>query len=203
MRVVVKFGGTSVKDLERVKTAARNLVKLKNSGTEIAVVVSAPGKMTNKLIQKGAIFSRNGLFSQDYLNLLSLGEKQSTYLMSMALNSLNVQSRSFTLDSPEWPLISEPSLNSEVAMSSGKENDLIDIRIDEEETTGRFRKFIEPVLRDGQIPVISGFFIRDASGKIVTLGRGGSDITAFLVGKYLKADEVIIVTDVSGVYSGE
>jgi aspartate kinase len=59
------------------------------------------------------------------------------------------------------------------------------------------------MIERGEIPVIAGFFIKDRAGNLLSLGRGGSDVTAFLAGKYLKCDEVIIVTDVEGVFSGD
>lgn len=202
MRIVVKFGGTSIKNVGRIKKAANFLKRTLDGGNEVIAVASAGGNSTNRLISMGCNFEKKESFSQEFLSLLSLGEKQSTILLSMALNSIGEKAKAITLSDEEWPLISE-DMGEYAFLSKEKTNDIVDIKIDEEKTKKRFKTYIEPLLKNGIIPVISGFFIRDKNNAIVSLGRGGSDITAFLVGKYLNCDEVLIVTDVSGVYSAD
>ncbi len=203
MRLIVKFGGTAIKNPARIKKAANFIKRMVDAGNEVVAVVSAPGDTTNRLINLGSNFQKERSFSQEFLSLLYQGEEQSTILLTLALNAIGQPARAITLHCPEWPLISENLTAGPVFLSREKSNDIENIKIDERRTKKKFATEIEPLIKRGIVPVISGFFIRSRSGAIVSLGRGGSDITAFLVAAYLNGDEVLIVTDVAGVYTAD
>lgn len=203
MRIVVKFGGTSIKNDARLHLAATNLIRLHSDGHEIIAVVSAQGDTTNRLIQKGLKISPSLKNTQKFLNLLSMGEKQSCSLLAMALEEKGQKSHAITQDYPHWPLISVTDFSTSQSIGLTKDNELQHIIMDDDECFSRSHHYIEPILEKGEIPVLAGFFIKDREGNLLSLGRGGSDVTAFLIGKYLKCNEVVIVTDMAGVFSGD
>lgn len=203
MRIVVKFGGSSLASADKFANAAKNLKRLRDRGNEVAAVVSAPGDMTNRLMSMGNPFLRGGRPDANFLEYLSLGERKSTYLLSMALEKEGQPSKAITPGHGQWPLIAQDLQIGGQELSSSKENDPSRVIMDDEESEKRFQRHVEPLLREGSVPVISGFFVKTAKGETLALGRGGSDISAFLVGKYLYCDEVLIVTDVDGVLSSD
>ncbi len=203
MRIVVKFGGTSVKNEERINLAAKNLIKLQSAGNEVIAVVSAQGATTSKLVQKASRVGGRQFETRSYAEFLASGEKMSAHLLTMALREKGAEAEAITQDCKKFFLISRIEAGRGGRTSKEKTNELVDISIDEKATRARAKKFVEPLLSKGVIPVVAGFFISDAEGGLVSLGRGGSDITAFLCGKYLNCDEVVIVTDVNGVLSSD
>ncbi len=188
-RFVVKFGGSSVADGEKIRNAARSVVREKKKGNQIAVVVSAMGKTTNNLL--GALDSAtDGNYTpQQKDDIASMGERTSVRLLSAAISSLGEKSVYIEPSSRIWPVIT----NSRFTNAT----------IDLEATRKRVQDLILPLLEDGVIPVICGFLGVDKMGNVTTIGRGGSDTTAVMLGNCLDADEVIIVTDVDGVFSGD
>lgn len=203
MRLLIKFGGTSIKNEERIREAARNIAKIASAGNQVIVVVSAQGDMTNKLINKARRVSGKRGDSPNFLEFIAMGEKMSSHLFSLALSEIGQKAFAITQDSDTFPLVSSIPPKSDDETASVKTNELKSVIIDEEATSKKIKKHITPMLADGVIPVVAGFVIKDANNKLVTLGRGGSDITAFLLGKYARCDEVIIVTDVPGVLSSD
>ncbi len=203
MRLVVKFGGTSVRTPARVRMAARNLMALRARGDEVLVVVSAMGDTTNRLMKLGRKTHPEATMDQHFLRLLATGETASANLLAMALQAEGGRSEAFGFDHPEFPLVAAPGQATHQRLSAGKVNDPVEVRLDTKACQDRFRRVVEPLIQDGVIPVIPGFFVLDRARNLVTLGRGGSDVSAFLVGRFARADEVIIVTDVKGVLTAD
>lgn len=180
MRVVVKYGGTSVANGERVIRAANSIAKLIKNGHEALVVVSAMGSSTDDLIN-GITFE---IDPSDQSEIVSMGERTSVRMFKAALTSMGLDSIFLEPGHPDWPIILD-------------ENGAVEVN----ETTQKCKK-LESLLST-TIPVVTGFLAEDISGNITTLGRGGSDTTAVMLGNYLHADEVVIVTDVEGVMTGD
>ena len=180
MRVVVKFGGTSVATGDRIERAATSIEKLVKEGHEAVVVVSAMGSTTDDLFDQ-ITFEAD---PQDQAEIVSMGERTSVRMLKAALTSKGLKSIFLEPQHPQWPIILDG-------------NGIVSIT----ETTSRSAK-LETILHD-TVPVVTGFLAEDTSGNVTTLGRGGSDTTAVMLGNYLNADEVVIVTDVSGVMTGD
>ena len=180
MRVVVKFGGTSVATGDRIERAATSIEKLVKEGHEAVVVVSAMGSTTDDLFDQ-ITFEAD---PQDQAEIVSMGERTSVRMLKAALTSKGLNSIFIEPQHPQWPIILD-------------ENGIVSIT----ETTSRSAK-LKNILHD-TVPVVTGFLAEDTSGNVTTLGRGGSDTTAVMLGNYLNADEVVIVTDVSGVMTGD
>jgi aspartate kinase len=203
MRVVVKFGGTSVRTPARVRLAARNIAAIRAAGNEVLVVVSAMGDATNRLMRMGRRAWPEAPVDQNLLRLLATGETATASLLAMALGAEGCPAQAVGFDHPDFPLVAMPGQSDAQVLSAGKVNDLVEVRLDERASRSRFAKGIDPMLTSGTIPVFPGFFVRDGEGHLVTLGRGGSDVSAFLVGRFCRADEVVIVTDVRGVLTAD
>jgi aspartate kinase len=186
--LVVKFGGTSVGNMERVRRNAEAVARELRKGNSVIVVVSAMGHTTDSLIKIYRRFSRK--IDPERLDfVMALGERLSARIFARALKDLGVESRPVDPLHREWPVITDSR--------HGVAN------IDLEETERRVRKYIAPLVEKGVVPVICGFLGRDRRGKVTTIGRGGSDTTAFVIGKCVSADLVLIVTDVDGVMSAD
>jgi aspartate kinase len=203
MRVVVKFGGTSVRSPARVRLAAKNLAAIRAAGHEVLVVVSAMGDATNRLMRLGRKASPDAPVDQNFLRLLATGETTSANLLAMALCAEGCPATAIGFDHAEFPLVALSGQADSQTLSTGKVNDLVEVRLDERASRSRFAKVVDPMLAGGTIPVFPGFFVRDDDGHLVTLGRGGSDVSGFLVGRFSRADEVVIVTDVRGVLTAD
>ena len=202
MRRVIKLGGTSIATPELVREAARHIARLVEYGEQIAVVASAPGNATSELLSAIGRASESNVDFGDSCLFAALGEEQSVHLMTAALRSFAIAAQPFLpRDTETWPIIADIEDTSPLAQS--KVNEERPFRLRTQPTASRFRRFILPVLRVGTVPVISGFFAVDSSDQIVALGRGGSDITAFITATQINADEVVIVTDVKGVLSAD
>lgn len=189
-RIVAKFGGTSLENGNLLRKAAKSVKKgLEKGDTQIAVVVSAMGKSTDNLIQAAKEGTNGEISQKDLDSIMAMGEKISAKVFASALRSLGIDARSITTEDSEWPIITD-------GYSGNATPDL-------EETEELVKENIEPLLENDVIPVICGFIGKDESGTITTLGRGGSDITAFLIGNCLDATDVVLVTDAEGVMSAD
>ena len=188
-RIVVKFGGTSVADGQKVRDAARSVVKEVAKGHQVAVVVSAMGKTTNGLLEALELSTEGKYTPQIKDDIAAMGERTSVRVLSAAINSLGVKSVYMEPTQKEWPVITNSRFVNAV--------------IDLEATRERVKKYVAPLLNEGVVPVICGFLGVDKMGNVTTIGRGGSDTTGVMIGNCLDADEVVIVTDVDGVYSGD
>ena len=179
MLVVQKYGGTSVGDLERIANVAKRVVKAKEAGDDVVVVVSAMSGETNKLIGYAEHFTQEPA-KKEMDMLLSSGERVTAALLSIAL-----QAKGFDA----------------VAMS-GRQAGIV---TDNSHTYARIES-IDPssmhaAIAKGKIVVVAGFQGINKDGSVTTLGRGGSDLSAVALAGALKADQCEIYSDVDGIYT--
>lgn len=184
--IVSKFGGTSVGDGSRIKKAAQSVVNEYMKGSRIVVVVSAVNKTTDDLIGLSDEAIGESLTDKQKAGIMAMGELTSARLFSATIESLGVKSEFIDPYSELWPIKTD--------------SNYLEAKIDFN-TTKKKTEGIMQLVNQGIIPVICGFLGQGPNGEITTLGRGGSDVTAFLIGHCLDANEVIIVTDVEGVMS--
>ena len=184
--IVAKFGGTSIGNGKRIRKAAQSVVNEFMKGKKVVVVVSAINKTTDDLVTIADESIGKEVTEKQLAEILSMGERTSIRVFSSVLESLGVKSEYIDPSHELWPVITDNNY--------GKAK--IDFERTEEQSQGLMK-----LLDQGIIPVICGFLGRTEDGEVTTLGRGGSDVTAFLLGHCLKADDVIIVTDVNGVMS--
>ncbi len=180
MRVVAKFGGTSLGSGDRIERAADSVANAVDAGHEIAVVASAMGSTTDDLLED-ITFETN---DEDRAEIISMGERTSVRMLKAALAVRDIDAVFLEPGDPDWPVIT---------------NELGEVDI--EETRRRAAALADRL--DGVVPIITGFLAEDHAGNVTTLGRGGSDTTAVMLGNYMNADEVVIVTDVEGVMTGD
>ena len=184
--IVAKFGGTSIGNGQRIRKAAQSIVNAYMEGKKVVVVVSAINKTTDDLVAIADESIGKEVTEKQLAEILSMGERTSIRVFSSVLESLGVKSEYIDPSHDLWPVITDDNY--------GKAQ--IDFERTEEQAQG-----LLGLLEQGIIPVVCGFLGRTENGEVTTLGRGGSDVTAFLLGHCLKADNVIIVTDVDGVMS--
>jgi len=184
--IVAKFGGTSIGDGEKIKKAAESVVKEYMKGLKVVVVVSAINKTTDDILNIVNKSIGESITEKQLADIVSMGEITSVRVFSSTIESLGVKSEYLDPHMDNWPIITNSDyLNAKINFRATEVNS----------------KEILKLLDQGIIPVLCGFLGKDEEGNVTTLGRGGSDITAFLLGHCLQADEVIIVTDVGGVMS--
>jgi len=189
--LVVKFGGSSLENGEKISNAVRAIVKELGKGSKIAVVVSAMGKTTDFLLKavEEAVNRDKIVCSADVDDVLAMGERTSARIFSAALKASGVKCRYFDPADADWPMIT-----SDVPMNADPILEICEERI---------CKHVLPLLDEGLVVVIPGFVGKTLDGKITTMGRGGSDITAFVLARALKAKQVILVTDVDGIMTAD
>jgi len=178
-RLVMKFGGTSVADIDRIKEVARRVKAEADAGHQIAVVVSAMAGTTNQLVQwTGEISAIQD--AREYDIVVSTGEQITAGLLSLALQDLGTSARSWM----GWQL----PIRTDMAHGSARI-----LEIDGEEIKKRFG--------DDQVAVLPGFQGLSPENRVTTLGRGGSDTSAVALAAALGADRCDIYTDVEGVFT--
>lgn len=187
--LVVKFGGSSLRDKDRVGNAARLVAKEAAKGTRLVVVVSAMGTMTDQLISLIDHGSAKTPDKTDSDDVLAMGERTSVRVFTTALKAQGVEAKYFDPSEPDWPIITDDNFSDA--------NPLLELCLQ------RVRENIVPLLDWGTVPVIAGFVGRSTAGKVSTIGRGGSDTTAFILAKGIGADEVVLVTDADGILSAD
>jgi aspartate kinase len=180
MRVVAKFGGTSLGSGDRIERAADTVAKAVEDGHEVAIVASAMGSTTDELLDEITFEADD----PDRAEIVSMGERTSVRMLKAALASRGVVATFVEPGTEKWPIITD---------EYGE--------VDAEETMRRAEALAADL--DHVVPVITGFLAQTADGTVTTLGRGGSDTTAVMLGKFMDADEVVIVTDVEGVMTGD
>lgn len=178
-RIVVKFGGTSVADPVRIENAADKVLGEVKRGNQVAVVVSAMAGVTNQLVDYCQQIDP-GCDPGEYDAVVASGEQVTTGLMALALHKRGVLSRSYM----GWqvPMICDDK------HGRARINDIPPENLDQ-------------AMKAKMVPVVAGFQGITTSGRITTLGRGGSDTTAVALAAALKADRCDIYTDVDGVYT--
>lgn len=181
VRIVKKFGGTSIGDTDRIRSAAAKIAAAHATGDEVAVVVSAMADMTDRLTESCEKICA-APDPAEFDVVASAGEQITAGLMVMALQEAGLKSRSWT----GWQ---------------------VPIRTDTSHSDARIEKVdcekLEACLGRGEVPVITGFQGLTSDGRIATLGRGGSDLTAIAVAAALSADRCDIYTDVPGIYTAD
>ena len=178
MRIVQKYGGTSLADGEKIRLAAMRAVNQARMGKELVIVVSAQGDTTDILIDKAKQINPHRA-AREMDAFLSAGEQLSAALLAMAIGALGHPAISLT----GW----QAGIHTDGIHGNAKITHICTDRIEEE-------------LAAGKIVVVAGFQGMDLQGDITTLGRGGSDTTAVALAAWLKADMCQIFTDVDGVY---
>ena len=180
-RLVMKFGGTSVADLDRIRNVARHVKREVDAGHEVAVVVSAMSGKTNELVAwcKGAAPLHD---AREYDAVVASGEQVTSGLLAITLEGMGVNVRSWQ----GWQL----PIHTSDAHASARI-----LAVNGDEIVKRFKE-------SKQVAVVSGFQgIHKETGRITTLGRGGSDTSAVAVAAAIQADRCDIYTDVDGVYT--
>ena len=180
--IVMKFGGTSVGSIERIKNVARIVAKKKDEGHDVIVAASAMSGETDRLI--GLLKEISPDYSpREYDQLVSTGETASVPLLAQALLSLGYDAKSFT------------------GLQVGMQTDGTHTKARIKKVTG---EKLKKALADGTICVVAGFQgYNPDTGDITTLGRGGSDTTAVAIAAAMNADVCEIYTDVDGVYTAD
>lgn len=180
-RIVKKFGGTSVGDVERIKNVARIIKEDVRKGHQVVVVVSARSGVTNELISRAKAINENPN-EREMDMLLTAGEQETIALTAMALHALDIEAISMT-----------------GAMAG--------IRTDPSHTRARIVSMdcekMETRLNAGSVVIVAGFQGANEEGATTTLGRGGSDLSAVALASGLNADLCQIYTDVDGVYTAD
>src|SRR5262249_49208185 len=182
-RLVMKFGGTSVADIERIRNVAHHVKREVDAGNEIAVVVSAMAGTTNRLVE----WCREAAMLHDareYDTVVASGEQVTSGLLAIALQGIGVAARSWQ----GW----------QIPITTSDAHGLARIL----EVNGA--EFVRRFKERGEVAVISGFQgLHRETGRITTLGRGGSDTSAVAVAAAIQADRCDIYTDVDGVYTSD
>jgi len=186
---VVKYGGASLADHERLLKAVTAVAKEARKGTQIAVIVSAMGKTTDQLLHAAKNASNGNVEKKELDEILAMGERTSIRIFAVALKSQGVESRYFDPLDPDWPIITDDVFSDANPILNKCEE--------------RIQQHVLPLVEKGVIPIIAGFVGRTHDKRTTTLGRGGSDTTAFILAKALAADELILVTDAEGIMSAD
>src|ERR1700722_10588942 len=179
--VVMKFGGTSVADAQRIKRAARRIVEKREAGYSVVAVLSARGKTTDELIAMAEEVS-SAPDAREMDMLLSTGERISCALCAMAINDLG--HRAISLTGSQAGIVTD---------TSHTKARIIDVRADR----------IREALQEDRIGLVAGFQGVSTTRDVTTLGRGGSDTTAVAVAAAVGAEVCEIYTDVAGVFSAD
>ncbi len=187
--VIVKFGGSSLSDSNAIMRAARSVVEEWRRGVNVVVVVSAMKDTTDNLLSIADESCDGRVKPEDLDDIVSMGERTSARIFTAAVKSLGVEAAYLDPDDPEWPIITDESFSRANPITS----------ICEE----RIRRAILPLLNRGVIVVVPGFIGKTVDGKVTTMGRGGSDTTAMILARALRADQVILVTDVDGIMTAD
>ena len=179
--IIQKYGGTSVKDIDRIKAVAERIKATYDAGNQVVVVVSARAGVTNELIQRARQINPQAN-KREMDMLLAVGEQETIALMAIALHTIDV------------PAVSR----------TGAQAGII---TDHDHTCARIVNIdggdLLEQLSQNKVVIVAGFQGMSREGNITTLGRGGSDLTAIAIGAVVKADIVQIFTDVDGVYTAD
>ncbi|MCG7361710.1 aspartate kinase [Roseomonas sp. ACRSG] len=178
-RIVMKFGGTSVADLDRIRNVANRVKREVDAGNEVAVVVSAMSGATNQLVKWCTDLSPLH-DAREYDTVVATGEQVTIGLLAIALQTIGVDARSW--QGWQVPIKTDNA--------HGK------ARVEEIDGTLLIER-----MKTGQVPVVAGFQGIGPDNRVTTLGRGGSDLSAVAIAAAVKADRCDIYTDVDGVYT--
>lgn len=180
-RIVQKYGGTSVGDVERIRKVAERIKLTRDQGNEVVVVVSARSGVTNELLARAKSLCDEPS-DRELDMLLSVGEQETIALTAMALHGMGVDAVSRT--------------GAQAGIFTDKVHTRAKIQAIKSET-------IEKDLAEGHVVIVAGFQGINEDGQITTFGRGGSDLTAMAMAAAIHADKCEIYTDVDGVYTAD
>ena len=180
-RIVQKYGGTSVGDVERIKKVAERVKATRDDGNQVVVVVSARAGVTNELIARAKALTPTPS-DRELDQLLVIGEQETIALTAIALHGLGVDAVSYT--------------GAQAGIFTDKVHTKAKIRTINPQS-------VEKDLQAGRVVIVAGFQGINDDGQVTTLGRGGSDLTAIALAAALKADKCEIYTDVDGVYTAD
>ncbi len=177
-RIVMKFGGTSMAGIERIRNVAGRVQREAEAGNQVLVVVSAMAGETDRLVQlcREAAALHD---SKEYDVVVASGEQVTAGLLAMTLQNMGLKARSFM----GWQLVRASGVHGNA-------------RVESIEAT-----MLDEALTGGTVAVIPGFQAISSEGRLATLGRGGSDTSAVAIAAGVKADRCDIYTDVDGVYT--
>jgi aspartate kinase len=178
-RIVMKFGGTSVADLDRIRNVASRVKREVDAGNEVAVVVSAMSGTTNQLVKWCTELSPLH-DAREYDVVVATGEQVTIGLLAIALQTIGVDARSWQ----GWQI----AIRTDNAHGKARVEDIDGAVLIER-------------MKQGQVPVVAGFQGLGPDNRITTLGRGGSDLSAVAIAAAVKADRCDIYTDVDGIYT--
>lgn len=187
--LVVKFGGSCLSTPDNILVAAKKIATETSRGKKVIVVVSALSGVTDELLNLAKKSTLNNITREELDEILSMGERTAVRLMSSALKSLGLKSQGVDPLSRLWPIFTDSNFG--------------DAEVNLDKTKRMANERILPLLKDGCVPVVAGFIGLSPEGKITTLGRGGSDISATVLGNVLETEEVVFVKDVGGVLSAD
>lgn len=177
--VVLKFGGTSVGSIDKIKRVCKIIALYKKKNVKVLAISSAMSGVTNDLVNKSKLISNN-FDKAEYDTLVSTGEQASCALIAGRLKHMGFRSRSWM--SWQLPILTEgPYSGARISKIVVKE--------------------LNKYLKSGGIPIITGFQGVNSELRLTTIGRSGSDASAIMLAKFIKAEECIIYTDVDGVYT--
>ena len=182
MRVVQKYGGTSVADPERMRSVAEQIARTHRRGDEVVVVVSAMGKETDDLLRLAEEVSGEERPGREMDMLITAGERKATALLCIALHAMGVPADSFTG--------SQAGFLTDTNHTNAK---ILEVKPDR----------VAEALANGRVPVVGGSQGVSTDRDVTFLGRGGSDTTAVALAEALKADSCELYTDVSGVFTAD
>ena len=180
-RIVQKYGGTSVGEVDRIKRVANRVKACYDAGNQVVVVVSARSGVTNELIARAKAINPQPV-EREMDMLLSVGEQETIALTAMALHTLGIPAVSRT--GAQARNLPDP------AHTRARIVDISGGDIDEQ-------------LEGGSVVIVAGFQGMNQNGHITTLGRGGSDLSAIAIAEAIKADLCQIYTDVDGIYTAD
>ncbi len=178
-RIVQKFGGTSVADINRIKAVAERVKAEVDAGNEVAVTVSAMANVTNQLV--GYVDEVSSLYdAREYDVVVSTGEQVTSGLLALVLQQMGIDARSWM----GWQV----AIHTDSAHGKAR---IMEIE------AGQLNEH----MRKGQVPIVAGFQGIGPDNRVTTLGRGGSDTSAVALAAALDADRCDIYTDVDGIYT--
>ena len=178
-RIVQKFGGTSVADIERIKAVAERVKAEVDAGNEVAVTVSAMANVTNQLV--GYVDEVSSLYdAREYDVVVSTGEQVTSGLLALVLQQMGIDARSWM----GWQV----AIHTDSAHGKAR---IMEIEAGE----------LNAHMKKGQVPIVAGFQGIGPDNRVTTLGRGGTDTSAVALAAALDADRCDIYTDVDGVYT--
>lgn len=187
--IVVKFGGSCLSNPSNILLASKKVLGEVVQGRRVIVVVSALTGVTDQLLNLTKKSTSGNVAKEDLDKILSMGERTAAHIMTSSLKSLGLKVIEVDPNSILWPIFTDSNFgNANVKLRETKE---------------AVNKRIMPLINEGKIPVIGGFIGLSLEGKITTLGRGGSDLTAVVLGNCVDAEEVVFVKDVEGVLSAD